>query len=235
MRRSKLYKKQVEVEGFDPQQRYGVAEAIALLKTMPGVKFNQTAEVAFKLGVDPRKSDQTVRGAVALPRGTGKTVRVAVVADGQLAQDAKDAGADFVGYEDIVQKIKDGWQDFDILIATPDAMRLVRPLGRQLGPRGLMPNPKTGTVTESVGTAVREAKGGRAEFRADRGACVHVPFGKMSFESDALKENFDVIVDALIKAKPTTAKGAYILSCTISATMTPGVKINVKELVRSKE
>ena len=228
MRRSKLYKKQVETAGFDLQKRYGVAEAIALLKTMPGVKFNQTAEVAFKLGVDPRKSDQTVRGAVALPRGTGKTVRVAVVADGQLAQDAKDAGADFVGYEDIVQKIKDGWQDFDILIATPDAMRLVRP-------RGLMPNPKTGTVTESVGTAVREAKGGRAEFRADRGACVHVPFGKMSFESDALKENFDVIVDALIKAKPTTAKGAYILSCTISATMTPGVKINVKELVRSKE
>ena len=221
MRRSKLYKKQVETAGFDLQKRYGVAEAIALLKTMPGVKFNQTAEVAFKLGVDPRKSDQTVR--------------VAVVADGQLAQDAKDAGADFVGYEDIVQKIKDGWQDFDILIATPDAMRLVRPLGRQLGPRGLMPNPKTGTVTESVGTAVREAKGGRAEFRADRGACVHVPFGKMSFESDALKENFDVIVDALIKAKPTTAKGAYILSCTISATMTPGVKINVKELVRSKE
>ena len=235
MRRSKLYKKQVETAGFDLQKRYGVAEAIALLKTMPGVKFNQTAEVAFKLGVDPRKSDQTVRGAVALPRGTGKTVRVAVVADGQLAQDAKDAGADFVGYEDIVQKIKDGWQDFDILIATPDAMRLFRPLGRQLGPRGVMPNPKTGTVTESVGTAVREAKGGRAEFRADRGACVHVPFGKMSFESDALKENFDVIVDALIKAKPTTAKGAYILSCTISATMTPGVKINVKELVRSKE
>ncbi len=207
----------------------------ALLKGMPGVTFDQTAEVAFKLGVDPRKSDQTVRGAVALPRGTGKTVRVAVVADGPLAQDARDAGADFVGYEDIVEKIKGGWQDFDILIATPDAMRLVRPLGRQLGPRGLMPNPKTGTVTDQVGTAVREAKAGRAEFRADRGACVHVPFGKMSFEADALKENFDVIVDALNKAKPTTAKGAYILSCTISATMTPGVKINVKELVRSKE
>ena len=178
---------------------------------------------------------QTVRGAVALPRGTGKTVRVAVVADGALAQDARDAGADFVGYEDIVEKIKGGWQDFDMLIATPDAMRLVRPLGRQLGPRGLMPNPKTGTVTDQVGTAVREAKAGRAEFRADRGACVHVPFGKMSFEADALKENFDVIVEALNKAKPTTAKGAYILSCTISATMTPGVKINVKELVRSKE
>ena len=235
MRRSKLYKKQVGVAGFDSLKRYGVAEAIELLKGFPAVKFDQTAEVAFKLGVDPRKSDQTVRGAVALPRGTGKTVRVAVVADGALGQEARDAGADFVGYEDIVQKIKDGWQEFDILIATPDAMRLVRPLGRQLGPRGLMPNPKTGTVTDQVGNAVREAKAGRAEFRADRGACVHVPFGKLSFSAEALKENFDVIVEALNKAKPTTAKGAYILSCTISATMTPGVKINVKELVRSKE
>ncbi len=235
MRRSKLYKKQVATEGLDLQQRYTVAEAIALLKTLPSVKFDQTAEVAFKLGVDPRKSDQTVRGAVALPRGTGKTVRVAVVADGNAAAEAKEAGADFVGFEDVVQQIKDGWQDFDILIATPDAMRLVRPLGRQLGPRGLMPNPKTGTVTEQVGVAVREAKGGRAEFRADRGACVHVPFGKLSFDADALKENFDVIVDALLKAKPTSAKGAYLLSCTISATMTPGIKVNVKELVRAKE
>ena len=235
MRRSKLYKKQVEIDGFDAQQRYGVVEAINLLKAMPSVKFDQTAEVAIRLGVDPRKSDQTVRGAVALPAGTGKSVRVAVVADGQFAVDAKEAGADFVGYEDIVQQIKDGWQDFDILIATPDAMRLVRPLGRQLGPRGLMPNPKTGTVTESVGAAVKEAKAGRAEVRADRGAVVHVPFGKMSFETDALKQNFDAIVEAVNKAKPSTAKGAYILSCTISATMTPGVKINLKELVRSEK
>ena len=235
MRRSKLYKKQLAVEGLDLQRRYSAAEAIALLKALPSVKFDQTAEVAFKLGIDPRKSDQTVRGAVALPRGTGKTIRVAVVADGAAGAEAKEAGADFVGFEDMVQKIKDGWQDFDILIATPDAMRLVRPLGRQLGPRGLMPNPKTGTVTDQVGTAVREAKGGRAEFRADRGGCVHVPFGKMSFEADALKENFDVIVEAINKAKPTSAKGAYLLSCTISATMTPGIKVNVKELVRTKE
>jgi len=135
----------------------------------------------------------------------------------------------------VVEKIKSGWQDFDILIATPDAMRLVRPLGRQLGPRGLMPNPKTGTVTDQVGNAVREAKAGRAEFRADRGACVHVPFGKLSFDENALKSNFDVIVDALVKAKPQTAKGAYILSCTITATMSPGVKINTKELGRGKE
>ncbi len=230
MRRSKLYRKQVEVEGFDPQQRYAVEEAIVLLKKFPGVKFDQTAEVAFKLGVDPRKSDQTVRGAVALPAGTGKSIRVAVVADGAAGTEAKEAGADVVGFDDVVEKIKGGWQDFDILIATPDAMRLVRPLGRQLGPRGLMPNPKTGTVTEQVGDAVRQAKAGRAEFRADRGACVHVPFGKMSFDNVALKSNLDAIVDALLKAKPQTAKGAYILSCTITATMTPGVKINTKDL-----
>ncbi|MDD3885932.1 MAG: 50S ribosomal protein L1 [Victivallaceae bacterium] len=235
MRRSKLYRKQVETAKIAPEQRYSVIDALNMLKGMPGVKFDQTVEMAIRLGVDTRKSDQTVRGAVALPSGTGKAVRVVVVADGAPAAEATEAGADMVGYEDIVQKIKDGWQEFDVLIATPAAMRLVRPLGRQLGPRGLMPNPKTGTVTDSVGQAVREAKAGRAEFRADRGACVHVPFGKMSFTADALKANFDVIVDALNKAKPASAKGAYILSCTISGTMTPGVKVNTKELVRSKE
>ena len=232
MRRSKLYRQQREQLG-DAQQRYSVLEAIGKLKSLPGVKFDQTVEVAIKLGVDTRKSDQTVRGAVPLPRGTGKTVRVAVVADGNAAAEAKEAGADVVGFEDLVQKIKEGFADFDILISTPDAMRLVRPLGRQLGPRGLMPNPKTGTVTEQIGNAVREAKAGRAEFRADRGACVHVPFGKLSFEADALNENFEAIISALLKAKPSTAKGAYILSCTVSGTMTPGVKINLKDLVRA--
>ena len=232
MRRSKLYKQQREQLG-DNQQRYSVLEAIGKLKALPGVKFDQTVEVAIKLGVDTRKSDQTVRGAVPLPRGTGKTVRVAVVADGNAAAEAKEAGADVVGFEDLVQKIKEGFADFDILISTPDAMRLVRPLGRQLGPRGLMPNPKTGTVTDQVGTAVREAKAGRAEFRADRGACVHVPFGKLSFEAEALNENFDAIIAALMKAKPATAKGTYIISCTISGTMTPGVKINTKDLARA--
>ena len=232
MRRSKLYRQQREQLG-DAQQRYSVLEAIGKLKSLPGVKFDQTVEVAIKLGVDTRKSDQTVRGAVPLPRGTGKTVRVAVVADGAHAAEAKEAGADVVGFEDLVQKIKEGFADFDILISTPDAMRLVRPLGRQLGPRGLMPNPKTGTVTEQIGNAVREAKAGRAEFRADRGACVHVPFGKLSFEADALNENFEAIINALLKAKPSTAKGAYILSCTVSGTMTPGVKINLKDLVRA--
>ena len=233
MHKSKLYKQQVEALGGDMQRRFGVDEAIEALKKLPGVKFDQTVEVAFKLGIDPRKSDQTVRGAVPLPCGTGKTVRVAVVADGDQAAQAKEAGADVVGYEDLVQQIKDGFQDFDILIATPDAMKMVRPLGRQLGPRGLMPNPKTGTVTEAVGAAVKEAKAGRAEFRADRGACVHVPFGKVSFEAAALKENFDAIVAALVKAKPATAKGTYLVSCTLSATMTPGLKINLKELVKA--
>ena len=232
MRRSKLYKQQLEVIG-DTQIRHTIDEAVAILKKLPGVKFDQTAEVSIKLGVDPRKSDQTVRGAVALPRGTGKLVRVAVVAEGAAAEDARAAGADIVGFDDLVQSIKEGKLDFDILISTPDAMRMVRPLGRQLGPRGLMPNPKTGTVTDQVGAAVREAKAGRAEFRADRGACLHVPFGKLSFEADALRENFDAIVDAVQKAKPASAKGTYIISWTISGTMTPGVKINVKELARA--
>ena len=231
MRRSKLYKKQLESLG-DLQLRLGVADAIGKLKALPGVKFDQTVEVAMKLGIDPRKSDQTVRGVVPMPRGTGKSVRVAVVCDGSLAQEAQEAGADVVGYEDLVQKIKDGFQDFDTLIATPEAMKMVRPLGRQLGPRGLMPNPKTGTVTEAVGAAVREAKAGRAEFRADRGACVHVPIGKLSFETDALQENFDALADAIQKARPASAKGTYILSCTISGTMTPGLKINLKELAK---
>ena len=232
MRRSKLYKQQLEVVG-DTLARHTIDEAIAILKSLPGVKFDQTAEVSIKLGIDPRKSDQTVRGAVALPRGTGKTVRVAVVAEGAAAEEAKAAGADIVGFDDLVQTIKEGKLDFDILISTPDAMRMVRPLGRQLGPRGLMPNPKTGTVTDQVGAAVREAKAGRAEFRADRGACLHIPFGKLSFEADALRENFDAIVDAVQKAKPASSKGVYIISCTISGTMTPGVKINVKELARA--
>ena len=228
MRRSKLYKSQVG--SFEAASRYSIKEALDALKAMPAVKFDQTVEAAFRLGIDPRKSDQNVRGAVALPSGTGKSVRVAVVCDGPQAEAATAAGADFVGYEDVVEKIKNGWQDFDILIATPNAMKLVRPLGRQLGPRGLMPNPKTGTVTEDVASAVKEAKAGRVEFRADKGGCVHVPFGKLSFTAEALEANLRVIIDALVKARPASTKGAYMLGCTISATMTPGVKLNAKEL-----
>lgn len=229
MRRSKLYNSQAAT--FDSTLRYEIADAIAKLQAMPHIKFDETVEVAFKMGIDPRKSDQNIRGAVALPFGTGKDVRVCVVADGSQAQDALAAGADFVGYDEIVSKIKDGWLDFDVLIATSEAMKLVRPLGRQLGPRGLMPNPKTGTVTEQVGNAVKEAKAGRAEFRADRGACVHVGIGKLSFPVESLVGNYQVVVDALLKAKPATAKGTYIVSGTVSSTMSPGVKIIVKDTV----
>ena len=228
MRRSKLYKSQVST--FETAARYTIKDALNALKAMPAVKFDQTVEAAFRLGIDPRKSDQNVRGAVALPSGTGKSVRVAVVCDGPQAEAAKAAGADYVGYEDLVEKIKNDWQEFDILIATPNAMKLVRPLGRQLGPRGLMPNPKTGTVTEDVALAVKEAKAGRVEFRAGKGGCVHVPFGKLSFTAEALEANLRVIIDALVKARPASTKGAYMLGCTLSATMTPGVKLNTKEL-----
>ena len=228
MRRSKLYKSQVST--FESTARYTIKEALNALKAMPAVKFDQTVEAAFRLGIDPRKSDQNVRGAVALPSGTGKSVRVAVVCDGPQAEAATAAGADYVGYEDLVEKIKNDWQEFDILIATPNAMKLVRPLGRQLGPRGLMPNPKTGTVTEDVASAVKEAKAGRVEFRADKGGCVHVPFGKLSFTAEALEANLRVIIDALVKARPSSTKGAYMLGCTVSATMTPGVKLAAKEL-----
>ena len=228
MHRSKLYKSQVST--FETTARYSIKDALNALKAMPAVKFDQTVEAAFRLGIDPRKSDQNVRGAVALPSGTGKSVRVAVVCDGPQAEAATAAGADYVGYEDLVEKIKNDWQEFDILIATPNAMKLVRPLGRQLGPRGLMPNPKTGTVTEDVASAVKEAKAGRVEFRADKGGCVHVPFGKLSFTAEALEANLRVIIDALVKARPSSTKGAYMLGCTVSATMTPGVKLAAKEL-----
>ena len=228
MRRSKLYKSQVST--LEPAARYTIKDALNAIKAMPAVKFDQTVEAAFRLGIDPRKSDQNVRGAVALPSGTGKSVRVAVVCDGPQAEAAKAAGADYVGYEDLVEKIKNDWQEFDILIATPNAMKLVRPLGRQLGPRGLMPNPKTGTVTEDVALAVKEAKAGRVEFRADKGGCVHVPVGKLSFTTEALEANLRGIIDALLKARPSSTTGAYMIGCTISATMTPGVKLVSKEL-----
>ncbi|MDD2479264.1 MAG: 50S ribosomal protein L1 [Victivallaceae bacterium] len=227
---SKLYKKQLE--SFDRQQRYALNAAFEILKAMPETKFDQTVEVAFKLGVDAKKSDQSVRGAIPLPKGTGKAVRIAVVASGSQAEEATEAGAEFVGSDDLVEKLKGGWLDFDVLIATPDAMKMIRPLGRILGPRGLMPNPKTGTVTDAVGNAVREAKAGRVEFRTDRGACVHVPIGKISFTAADLRENFDAVYHALAKAKPTTAKGTYFVSCTISATMSPGIRIDIAQLAR---
>ena len=227
-KRSKLYKAQLEK--YDKLKLYPLADAVKLLKELPAVKFDQTVELSFKLGVDPKQTDQTVRGAVPLPRGTGKKVTIVVIADDEKPRlEAQEAGADFVGYDDIIAKIKGGWTDFDVLIATPSAMSQVRPLGRQLGPKGLMPNPKTGTVTDKVGNAVKEAKAGRVEFRADKGACVQVPVGKLSFDADALCENALAVVRALYKAKPASAKGVYIQSFTVSATMTPGIKVDPRE------
>lgn len=230
MFRSKLYKSQREC--YDRQQRYTAMEAFEILKKMSHVKFDESVDVAFKLGIDPKKSDQNVRGAIPLPKGTGKKVTVAVVAAGAQADDAQAAGAEIVGFDDLIEKIKGGWLDFDVLIATPEAMKQVRQLGRVLGPRGLMPNPKTGTVTDAVGDAVKEAKAGRVEFRADRGACVHVGIGRLSFAAEDLKENFDAVINALAKAKPATAKGIYFVSCTVSSTMSPGIRISSKETER---
>ncbi len=230
MPKSKLYKTQTE--SIDLEKLYQVSEAFELLKKLPHVKFDESVDVAVKLGVDPRQSDQNVRTAVPLPKGTGKSVKVAVVASETAADQAKDAGADFVGMEDLIAKIKDGWLDFDVLIATPDAMQQVRPLGRVLGPRGLMPNPKTGTVTDDVASAVNEAKAGRVEVRADKGGCVHAMIGKVSFSVEDLAENCDAIIQALIRSKPASAKGIYIQKCTVSLTMSPGIKIDTKDLVK---
>ena len=230
MPKSKLYKSQLEK--FDIDKLYGVDEALELLKGMPHVKFDETVELAIKLGVDPRQSDQNVRGAIPLPKGTGKNVKIAVVASDEAAAEATAAGADFVGMEDLIAKMKDGWVDFDILIATPAAMPKVRPLGRVLGPRGLMPNPKIGTVTDNVADAVAVAKAGRVEFRADKGGVIHVAVGKISFAVADLHENLDAIIVALQKAKPASAKGIYFQTCTLSSTMSPGVKLETKDVLQ---
>lgn len=229
-KRSKLYR--ARIANVDIDNSYSLSESLDLLKGMDKLKFDETVELSFNLGIDPRKSDQNVRGALPLPKGTGKKVTIAVIADSDAADKAKQAGADYSGMEDLIDKIKDGWLEFDVLIATPAAMAKVRPLGRVLGPRGLMPNPKTGTVTDAVAEAVLEAKAGRVEYRADKGGCVHVPIGKLSFTNGDLAENFDAVLSAIIGAKPATAKGIYIKNCTISSTMSPGIKINPKELVK---
>ncbi|OGV45158.1 MAG: 50S ribosomal protein L1 [Lentisphaerae bacterium GWF2_44_16] len=230
MHRSKLYRSQSEK--IDCAKLYNLREALKMLKEMPHVKFDQTVELAFKLGIDPKQTDQNVRGAIPLPKGTGKKVVVAVIASDASAEEAKKAGADFVGLDELVDKIKGGWVEFDVLIATPAAMPMVRPLGRALGPKGLMPNPKTGTVTDHVGKAVTEAKAGRVEFKNDRGACIHVPVGKLSFKAEDLEENGSTIIHAIMRAKPSTAKGIFMQSCTMSSTMSPGIKIDIKEFVK---
>lgn len=229
-KRSKLYRSRLAK--VDSESSYTLSESFNILKEMDKTKFDETVEVSFRLGIDPRKSDQNVRGAIPLPKGTGKQVTVAVIADEEQAKQAKSAGAEHTGLEELIDKIKGGWLEFDVLIATPAAMAKVRPLGRVLGPRGLMPNPKTGTVTDAIADAVAEAKAGRVEYRADKGGCVHVPIGKLSFSAEDLSENFDAVLGAIMRAKPATAKGTYVKNCSISSTMSPGIKINPKELVK---
>jgi large subunit ribosomal protein L1 len=216
---------------YDKTQLHTPTEAIELVKSLAGSKFDETIELAVQLGVDPRKADQQVRGTVALPSGTGKDVRVAVFAQGDAAAEARAAGADFVGADDLVAQVEGGMMDFDVAIATPDLMAQVARLGRALGPRGLMPNPKTGTVTTDVGKAVTEFKGGRVEYRTERqGANVHVPIGKASFEASALIDNFLAVVDELQRVKPASAKGRYFKRINVSSTMGPGVKVDPNRL-----
>ena len=212
-------------EKIDRDSTYQARQALELVKSSATAKFDETVEVAVRLGVDPRHADQVVRGTVIMPAGTGKTVRVLVIAVGDKAREAEAAGADFVGNE-FVQKIKDGWLDFDVMISTPDQMGQVGQLGRVLGPRGLMPNPKAGTVTFDVGRAVREVKAGKIEFRVDKGGNVHAPIGKASFELDALETNFAALMDQLVRSKPPAAKGVYVRNVAISSTMGPGVLVD---------
>lgn len=223
----KRYRQAIEV--FDREQEYLPAEAIKILKSLPDAKFDETVEIAFRLGIDPRKNDQALRGTVALPHGSGKSVRVGAFAVGEKAREARDAGADVVGGEELVEEVMKGVIDFDAAVATPDMMASVGKAGRVLGPRGLMPNPKTGTVTMDIAKAVADIKGGKVEYRADRTGNVHLIIGKKSFEERNLLENYMVVVDELLKAKPSSAKGRYIKSLAVSSTMGPSVRIDASK------
>ncbi len=212
----------------DPQQVYEPNEAIELARELASAKFDETIEVHLRMGVDPRHADQLVRGSVVLPAGTGKKVRVLAFAQGERAREAEEAGADFVGAEDLVQQIQNGWLDFDVAVATPDVMPIVQRLGRILGPRGLLPNPRTGTVSEDIGRLIRDVRAGRVEFRVDRTAVIHAPVGKASFTPEQLRDNLSAFVGAVVQAKPPAAKGQYIRSITLAPTMGPGVKLDIQ-------
>jgi large subunit ribosomal protein L1 len=214
------------IKRFDRERVYTPAEAVDLVKSLATRKFDETVEAAFRLGVDPRKAEQMIRGTVSLPHGTGKTARVVVFADGEAAREAEAAGADVVGADDLVARVEGGFLDFDVAIATPDMMAKVGKLGRSLGPRGLMPNPKTGTVTTEVGRTVQEFKAGKVEYRTDRHGNVHVPIGKASFDSDKLLENYHSVLDELLRSKPASAKGRYLQGISTSSTMGPGVRVD---------
>ena len=218
------------LEQVDLRKLYPLKDAVQVLAKFPKAKFNESVELAFRLGVDPKQSDQMVRGTVPLPHGSGKTVRVVVFAKpGNSADAARSAGAEFVGYDDLIKKCQDGWSDFDVAVATPEAMGEVRKLGKVLGPRGLMPNPKTGTVTDDTAKAVKEVKAGRVEFKVDKAGNVHVPVGKVNFTAQQLAENAHAVIEAVQKAKPSSVKGTYMVSCTLSATMSPPVRVDLKE------
>jgi large subunit ribosomal protein L1 len=219
----------------DRNKRYKLDDAFKLLKETATKKFDETVDAAINLGVDPKHADQVVRGAVVLPHGMGKAVKVAVFAKGDKAREAQEAGADIVGAEDLAEKIQGGFMDFDKVIAAPDMMGVVGRLGKVLGPRGLMPNPKVGTVTMDVAKAVKEQKAGKVEFRVEKAGIVHVPFGKASFEAQKLKDNFTVIMELIFKAKPQTAKGVYVKNVTLSCTMGPGIKVDLAELASHHE
>jgi large subunit ribosomal protein L1 len=221
-------KYQEAVKLFDQDNLYEPAEAIELVKKAASAKFDETVEVAVRLGVDPKKQDQAVRGVVVLPNGTGKTKRVLVFAKGEKAKEAENAGADFVGDQDMINKIQQGWFDFDVCVATPDMMSEVGKLGRLLGGKGLMPNPKAGTVTFDVAKAVQEIKAGKIEYRLDRAGQIHAPIGKVSFDAEKLLENFRTLVEALVRAKPAAAKGVYLKNIAISSTMGPSVRVNLQ-------
>lgn len=226
---SKRYKQALEL--VDEKKKYALKEAVEVLGKFPKTKFDETVEISFRLGVDPRQSDQMVRGTVPLPNGSGKNVRVIVFAkEGPSADAAKEAGADEVGFDDLIKKVTGGWTEFDVAVATPEAMVEVRKLGRVLGPRGLMPNPKTGTVTDDTAQAVQAVKAGRVEFKVDKTSNLAVVAGKRSFNAEALEENIRTIFDAVVKAKPDSTKGAYVKSATITATMSPGIGIDLKDV-----
>jgi large subunit ribosomal protein L1 len=229
---SKRYKKALSM--VDASKVYPLKSAVELLTKFPKAKFNETIDLAFRLGVDPKQSDQMVRGTVPLPHGSGKTVKVLVFAKpGAAADAASAAGAEFVGYDDLIKRCTEGWTDFDVAIATPEAMGEVRKLGKVLGPRGLMPNPKTGTVTEDTAKAVREVKAGRVEFKVDKTGNVHVPVGKVSFKSEQIAENARSVIEAVVKARPNSVRGQFIHSCTLSATMSPPISLDVREITTS--
>ncbi len=228
VQRGKRYKE--ALEKIDRSKAYPLSEALEIIKQLPTAKFDETVELTANLGIDPKKADQQVRGTVSLPHGTGKTVRVVVFAEGDLTKEAEEAGADRVGSEDLAKEITEGFLDFDVAIAAPDMMRHVGKLGKILGPRGLMPNPKTGTVTTDIRKTVEEFKAGKIEYRADKSGGVHVPVGKLSFSEKQLRENIKTIMQVLLRARPTSAKGAYLRGLYLSTTMGPGIKLEISDM-----